>query len=107
MEEITALWGFTLHQAWQVTWGFFLAIVAFQILRHRKLLQEKVLPMLDELRASMLKALNKYIKLKKSETPTMQDAIVIAAAMIGGAFRTAMTLYAMVTPVANLATPVG
>ena len=107
MEDMSALWGFTLHQAWQVLWGFFFAIVAFQILRHRKLLQEHVLPMLDELRASMIKALTKYIRLKKTETLNMEDAIIVAAAMIGGAFLTAMTLYAMVTLVANLSTPVG
>ena len=107
MEDMSALWGFTLHQAWQVLWGFFFAIVAFQILRHRKLLQEHVLPMLDELRASMLKALNKYIRLKKTESLSMADSIIVAAAMIGGAFLTAMTLYAMVTLVANLSTPVG
>ena len=73
----------------------------FVWLRNRPSVQERILPLLDDVRGAIIRALNQYMDFK--ETP----ATVVAAAIIGASILCSFTLLAFALIISNFGTPVG
>lgn len=105
---LSGIIGFLVNNATLLVLGTVAAIIILWVLRNPKGIRELSVPLIDELRAAILKSLNGYIKRKRKDDPiSREDAMIVSAAIIGGCFLTAITLYAMIVLISNLATPVG
>jgi len=70
-------------------------------------LQPLVLPLLDEVRGTVRKVLESYIKNRAIKPASTEDAIVIAACVVAGAITSSTILLGMVLLIVNVATPLG
>lgn len=102
--EFGAWWGTFVHHAMYVGGGLVLTIGAMWVLRNFKPVQEMVLPLLDNLRAAIIKALDTYCS--KADISD-REAQLAGQAMIAAAIICAITLYAIATLLAHVSTPVG
>ena len=102
--DLGAWWGNFMHHALYTGGALVLVMAVTWITRKFKPIQEFALPVLDETRDGIAKAIRSYLN---AEDPTSDDKRLAGQAVVAGAILCGLVIMAMYTLLANLATPVG
>ena len=101
--ELGGWWGSWIHHYGYSIGALATVLVIFALLRNVRSIQELALPLLDDVRHAVVSTLAAH----RHESKERPEPTVLAAAILGGSLLCAVTLYAIVTLIAHLATPVG